>query len=245
VLSSHLFLLHAAHRRRCTPFVPALSLFRSANVTRPPRILQAKQNRVVAHASYLLSFKPLHTISSAPSTPKTSSGGRYNALDSIQLGTGASPPPVLLEARPSRPRRPHQSDSLPHTLTTRTTPNAALSLTPPRPQTAPCLRRTTPLRPAFLLKISPPSCRRSSPQTQCWNLELTSQRKHVRLRRRRRRLGIPGRSCIASGNVALWCEEFCLPIGMPGPVLQNLVISKPKVSLRILNDNHDHRPALT
>ena len=64
-LSAHLCLLHAAGPRRHTHFVTDLSLFRSANVTRPPRILQA--NRVVAHASYLSSFKPFHTHHFHPS----------------------------------------------------------------------------------------------------------------------------------------------------------------------------------
>jgi hypothetical protein len=73
------FLLHAAGPRRYTHFVTQLSLFRRANVTRLPRILQA--SRVVAHASYLLSFKPFHTKSAPPAAPKPSRPGRYNARD--------------------------------------------------------------------------------------------------------------------------------------------------------------------
>ncbi|KAN0093831.1 hypothetical protein V8E51_017015 [Hyaloscypha variabilis] len=80
-------------------FRDSLSLFRSANVTRPPRILQA--NRVVAHASYLRSFKPFHTTS-APSSPQAQQPAssqqqqprplQRSAFDSTQLGVGACSP---------------------------------------------------------------------------------------------------------------------------------------------------------
>lgn len=208
-------------------------------MTRPPRILQASRTGWL--------HTPVIFSASSPSTPfhppKTSCAGRYNALDysldSIQPGAGASSP-VLLEARPSRP---HQSDSLPHTLTTRTTPalhSPSLLLDRRlRPVSVeplhcdPLSSSKYPPRPV----VAPPHKRSSGTST------------HLSTEPRETATLLPpwntGRSCIASGNVALWCEEFCLPIGMPGPVLQNLVISKPKVSLRILNDNHGHRPALT
>jgi hypothetical protein len=64
-----------------------LSPFRRANVTRLPRILQA--NRVVAHASYLPSFKPIHTISIQQPRPL-----QYNST--VQLGVGACSPSIAL-----------------------------------------------------------------------------------------------------------------------------------------------------
>ena len=129
--------------------------------------LAGEQNRVVAHASYLLSFKPLHTISSAQDQLRRPLQ-RARLLARLDSTRGwrffPRPPRGSTESTPSvRLPSPHP-DNQNHT-------SAALSLTPPRPQTTPCLRRTTPLRPAFLLKISPPSCRRSSPQTQFWNLD--------------------------------------------------------------------------
>jgi len=201
--------------------------------------LAGEQNRVVAHASYLLSFKPLHTISSAQDQLRRPLQRADYSLDSIQPGAGASSP-VLLEARPSRP---HQSDSLPHTLTTRTTP--ALH--------SPSLLLDRRLRPVSVepLHCDPLSSSKYPPRPVVAppHKRSTGTSTHLSTEPRETATLLPpwntGRSCIASGNVALWCEEFCLPIGMPGPVLQNLVISKPKVSLRILNDNHGHRPALT
>lgn len=169
-ISSHVLLSHAARPRRHTHFVTDLSLFRSANVTRPARILQA--NRVVALASYLLSFKPFHTIS-APSSPQAQQPRPLQRLrcafrprlDSTRFNSG-----LALVPRPS--------DSLPHTLTT----SAALFLSPARPHTTPCLLRTTRFATYNIL----PSCRRSSPQTKCWLRTRTSthllQLNHVRLR---------------------------------------------------------------
>jgi hypothetical protein len=151
---------------------------------------------VAAHASYLLSFKPLHTNSSAPAPPKTSCAGRYNALDSIQPGAGASSP-VLLEARPSRPHRPHQSDSLPHTLTTRTTP--ALH--------SPSLLLDRRLRPVSVEPLHcdplssskyPPLLSSLLPTNAVLEPRLTSQRNHVRLRRCCR-LGIPDAVALLQG----------------------------------------------
>jgi hypothetical protein len=209
-------------------------------VTKPPRILQAKQNRVVAHASYLLSFKPLHTISSAPRPAAEAATTRSTRFNSGLALLPPRPPRGSTESTPSTPSvrlpSPHPNNqnhtkrcTLPHSSST-----ADHALSPSYHSTAT----------RFPTQNIPPVLSSLLPTNPVLEPRLTSQRKHVRLRRRRR-LGIPGRSCIASGNVALWCEEFCLPIGMPGPVLQNLVISKPKVSLPILNDNHDHRPTLT
>jgi hypothetical protein len=182
---------NAAHRRRCTHFVTDLSLSRSANVTRPPRILQANRTGWL-HTPVIFSASSPSTPFHPPQLPPrpaaqaaTTRSTRFNP------GLALLPPSSRLD--PSDP-----SDSLPHTLTTRTTPVLTLSLTPPRRQTTPCLLRTTPLRPAFRLKISPPSCRRSSPQTKCWNLDLTSQRNHVRLRRCCR-LGIPDAVALLQG----------------------------------------------
>ena len=95
---AHRSALHAAGPRRYIHFVTDLALFRSANVTRLPRILQA--NRVVAHASYLRSFKPFHTTS-APSSPQAQQPAssqqqprplQRSAFNSTQLGVGACSP---------------------------------------------------------------------------------------------------------------------------------------------------------
>jgi len=136
-LSAHLCLVGAARPRRHTHFVTDLSLFRSANVTRPTRILQA--SRVVAHTSYLRSFKPFHTTSAPPAAPKPS--GQHPS--SQQPAAKQQPRPLQRPAPSTRfnsglalvPRL-DPSDSLPHTLTS----SAALFLTPPpRPHTTPCL----------------------------------------------------------------------------------------------------------
>jgi hypothetical protein len=206
---------------------------------------------VVAHASYLLSFKPLHTISIPPAAPKASSGGRYKpTTPSTRFNSGLALLPPVLEPRP-RPSTLDPSDSLPHTLTNRTTPALHISLTPPRPQTADhalspsnhstATRFPTQNIPPPVLSSLLPTNQVLAPHSNLDSPPSTQPRETATL--------LPpwstGRSCIAPGNVALWCEEFRLPIGMPGPVLQNLVISKPKVSLPILNDNHDHQPTLT
>jgi hypothetical protein len=130
---------------------------------------------VVAHASYLLSFKPFHTNSWPPSTPqqpraaappltaRANSPGRYNALDSTR-GLALVPRPDSLAHRCCI------KGSLPHTLTT------SAALTTDGLTTAYCLhtlctlplilvdRQTNalsspsnPRRPAFRLKFSPPS----------------------------------------------------------------------------------------
>jgi hypothetical protein len=117
---AHRSALHAAGPRRYIHFVTDLALFRSANVTRLPRILQA--NRVVAHTSYLLSFTPFHTTFPPQQPPS-------------QQPTSQQPRPLQHPRLSIQTRRwrlfPRPSDSsLPHTLTTS---SAALTLTPPRP----------------------------------------------------------------------------------------------------------------
>jgi hypothetical protein len=250
VLSSHVFLLHAAHRRRCPHFVPDLSLFRSANVTRPPRILQASRTGWL-HTPVIFAASSPSTPFPSPQLPPRPAAEAATSLrrprpDSTR-GWRFFPPSASLDPRPIRLPSPHPNNQnhtsaahLPHSSSTadrrpQTTDHA---LSPSNHSTATrFLTQNIPPVLSSLLStnqvLAPHSNLDSPPSTQ--------PRETATL--------LPpwstGRSCIAPGNVALWCEEFRLPIGMPGPVLQNLVISKPKVSLRILNDNHDHQPVLT
>jgi len=211
--------------------VTQLSLFRRANVTRLPRILQA--SRVVAHASYLLSFKPFHTKSAPPSSPQAKQA-RPLQRPRLRLELNSTRGWRLFPVQ-QKLSSPHPN-SLPACLPACLL--AALTLTPPRPvgQALSSLDHCDPLSDSESLPV-PVCVAPLSPQTKVLaphsnvSTEPHSQPRltsftgtHVRLRPCS---GLDsGHNCIGPGNVALWCEEFDLPIGMPVPMLQNLVIIK-------------------
>jgi len=127
-------------------------------VTRPPRILQA--NRVVAHASYLRSFKPFHTTS-APSSPQAQQPAssqqqqprplQRSAFDSTQLGVGACSPSCVLTHQTPSPHPNQQRCTLPDSSSTADHALSPSNNCDPLPDSK-----------------SPPVLRRSSPQTKRW-----------------------------------------------------------------------------
>jgi hypothetical protein len=171
-------------------------------VTRPPRILQANRTGWL-HTPVIFSASSPSTPFHPPQLPPRPAA-QAATTRSTTRSTRFNPGLALLPPSSSRLDRVDPIDPTPSVRLPSPHPNnqnhtsAALSLTPPRPQTTPCLRRTTPLRPAFLLKISPPVLSSLLPTNAVLEPRLTSQRNHVRLRRCCR-LGIPDAVAFAQG----------------------------------------------